>query len=61
MRYEIQAKGARQMKIAALFAPFAGVFFLDFSSEQLYAVLGIMTIVACTWFIAGAEAIKEKR
>ena len=49
------------MKIAALFAPFAGVFFLDFSSEQLYAVLGIMTIVACTWFVAGAEAIKEKR
>ena len=53
------------MKIAALFAPFVGVCFFDFSSEQLYAVLGIMTIVACTWFIAGAEAIaeaiKEKR
>ena len=45
------------MKIAALFTPFVGVFFLDFNSEQLYAVLGIMTIVAGTWFIAGAEAM----
>lgn len=59
-RHTPKTRGARQMKIAVLFSPFIVVFFLNLSIEQIKAVISLMSIIACTWFIAGAEEAISK-